>query len=363
MKVHLEDLFHVFNFKNIPKLNLFQRLLTVTKERKIESKAILQWQLNYLKVAIDTFTQAQIVVDFNSKLVLLNAQAISLFNLSLRDIGRPFQDLKLSYRPVELRSYIEQVYTEGCSLEVTGVTHRLTDESVCYLDVKIVPLKGNKNDYLGVSIIFTDMTLSHRLQEQLSDSQQKLDTTIEELQLSNQEAESLNEELQLSNEELETSKEELQSMNEEIETANRELLSTNNELQSINRILRQRTDELNETNEFLESLFASIGACVIVIDRAFSILSWNQEAEDLWGLRAEETKGQEFFSLDIGLPCEQLREMIQVCLSPGVKHQVMALDAINRRGKLIRCNVTCKPLNRRNQQRQGVILLMEQVYF
>ncbi len=55
--------------------------------------------------------------------------------------------------------------------------------------------------------------------------------------------------------------------------------------------------------------------------------------------------------------------MIQVCLSPGVKHQIMAIDAINSLGKPIRCNVTCKPLNRKNQQRQGVILLMEQVYF
>lgn len=351
----------MLNFKNIPKINLFQRLLSFAKDQKQESKAMLQWQLRYLKMAIDTFTQAQIVVDFNSKLVLLNAQASSLFNLSPRDIGRPFQDLKLSYRPVELRSYIEQVYTENSSLEVTGVTHRLADESVCYFDVKIVPLKGNNNDYLGVSIIFTDVTLYHQLQKQLSDSQQKLETTIEELQFSNQEAESLNEELQLSNEELETSKEELQSMNEEIETVNRELLSTNNELQNINRILRQRTDELNETNEFLESLFTSLGACVIVVDQAFRILSWNQEAEDLWGLRAEETKGQDFFYLDIGLPCEQLREMIQACLSQGLKHQVMVLDAINRRGKQICCSVRCKPLNRRNQQLQGVILLIEQV--
>ena len=351
----------MLNIKNIPKINLFQRLLTFAKDRKQESKAMLQWHLSYLKMAIDTFTQAQIVVDYNSKLILINAQASSLFNLSLRDIGRPFQDLKLSYRPVELRSYIEQVYTDDSSLEVTGVIHQLADKSVCYLDVKIVPLKANYNEYLGVSIIFTDVTLYHQLQEQLLDSQQKLETTIEELQLSNQEAESLNEELQLSNEELETSKEELQSMNEEIESVNQELLFANNELQNINRILRQRTDELNDTNEFLESLFTSLGVCVIVVDQGFRILSWNQEAEELWGLRAEETKDQDFFSLDIGLPCEQLRTIIQACLSQEVKPQVIVLDAINRQGKSIHCKITCKPLQRRNQQQQGVILLIEQV--
>ena len=43
---------------------------------------------------------------------MANAAARRLFGLSARDVGRPFQDLELSYRPVELRSRMEQVLEE-----------------------------------------------------------------------------------------------------------------------------------------------------------------------------------------------------------------------------------------------------------
>ena len=43
---------------------------------------------------------------------LTNRQAEPLFGVSPRDVGRPFRDLDLSYRPVELRAYIEQAQVE-----------------------------------------------------------------------------------------------------------------------------------------------------------------------------------------------------------------------------------------------------------
>jgi two-component system CheB/CheR fusion protein len=38
----------------------------------------------------------------------------------------------------------------------------------------------------------------------------------------------------------------------------------------------------------------------------------------------------------------------------------MLVDATNRRGKAIKCRVSCSPLLAHNKQRQGVILLMEE---
>ena len=49
---------------------------------------------------------------FGGRLVAANIRAETLFNLRPRDLGRPFQDLEVSYRPVELRSIIEHVTTE-----------------------------------------------------------------------------------------------------------------------------------------------------------------------------------------------------------------------------------------------------------
>jgi two-component system CheB/CheR fusion protein len=36
------------------------------------------------------------------------------------------------------------------------------------------------------------------------------------------------------------------------------------------------------------------------------------------------------------------------------------VDAINRRGKAIKCRITCSPLMNAGKKRQGVILLMEE---
>src|SRR5262249_28505216 len=51
----------------------------------------------------------QLVVDQSGQLALLNHRASSLFALSDRDLGRPFQDLEVSFRPAELRSQIGAV--------------------------------------------------------------------------------------------------------------------------------------------------------------------------------------------------------------------------------------------------------------
>jgi two-component system CheB/CheR fusion protein len=54
----------------------------------------------------------QLAVDLADKLKVAIAAAESLFNLRPRDLGRPFSELEVSYRPAELRSRIEKVKTE-----------------------------------------------------------------------------------------------------------------------------------------------------------------------------------------------------------------------------------------------------------
>ncbi len=44
-----------------------------------------------------------------------------LFGISPRDVGRPFRDLELSYRPLELRRHIEQAQDEGRTVRVTEI--------------------------------------------------------------------------------------------------------------------------------------------------------------------------------------------------------------------------------------------------
>ncbi len=139
---------------------------------------------------------------------------------------------------------------------------------------------------------------------------------------------------------------------------NEELQSTNEELQSINEELRDRTEEVNRVNAFMEAILTSLRMGMVVVDNRLSIQLWNSGAANLWGLLAEEVQGSFFFDLDIGLPVDELRTPIRACQNGVSEYQEVVLNAINRRGKTIRCRVVCTSLIVANQQ-QGVILLME----
>jgi two-component system CheB/CheR fusion protein len=283
-----------------------------------------------------------------------------MFSLNSKDVGRPLQDLEISYRPAELRSLIEQAHSERRSITQTSVERRFATGESQLLDIVVSPLHDEAAIPVGASVTFLDMTRYYRLQEELQRSREEIQTANEELQSSNEELETTNEELQSSNEELETTNEELQSTNEELETMNEELQSTNEELQTVNEELRTRTDELNRSNAFLESVLTSIRSGAVVVDHNMDVLVWNERATDLWGLRADEVLRKSLLNLDIGLPVEQLRTVIRQCLTGEADFRELVLDATTRRGKSIRCRITCAPLTNAAQRREGAILLMDE---
>ncbi|MEM9903969.1 MAG: CheR family methyltransferase [Cyanobacteria bacterium P01_D01_bin.44] len=345
-------------FSKVSNVNLRDRLFVMAQTGDQEAGDRLAGHIRLRDAAFNAIAIAQMVIDFGGNLIMANHLARSTFGLNLQDVGRPLQDLEISYRPLELRSRIEQVYNERIAVTIEDVMRTLPDGKPQFFDVQLTPLQENGSDLVGVSITFTDVTRYHDLQTELQRSNQELETANEELQSSNEELETTNEELQSTNEELETTNEELQSTNEELETMNEELQSTNEELQTINDELRLRTDEVNQSNAYLNSILASIRAGVVVLDRQFNILTWNQETEEFWGLRTHEVEGQSFWNLDIGLPVDQLRDAIRACLN-GENRLELELDAINRRGQSFACRVTCTPLMGPNEERQGIILLME----
>ena len=312
------------------------------------------------ELALDESPVARIVVESNGTLAMANHRARVLFTINPKDIGRRLQDLEISYRPLELRSLIEQAYAERRSVTHTSVERRFQGGEPQYFDVVVAPLFDDATNPLGVGITFLDVTRYSSMAGELQRSREEIQTTSEELQSSNEELETTNEELQSSNEELETTNEELQSTNEELETMNEELQSTNEELQTVNEELRQRTDEMNTLNAFLESVLTGLRAAAVVVNQNMNVLIWNKRAEDLWGLRADEVQGRSLLNLDIGLPVAPLAGVIRPCLDGEVAHQQTTLDAVNRRGKKIKCKVTCSPLITSSGKREGVILLMEE---
>jgi two-component system CheB/CheR fusion protein len=291
------------------------------------------------EVLFDLGPVAEIAVDMAGTLALANERATRLLRLSPQDIGRPLQDLEVSYRPVELRSCIDQAHAERRPVVVKDAAWTTPSGDKGTFDVQVVPLYDRGGRFLGTSVFFNDMTRYKKLQQDLLESNRELETAYEELQSTNEELETTNEELQSTIEELETTNEELQSTNEELETMNEELQSTNEELQTINDELRLRSTELNQVNIFMESILASVRGGVVVVDEDMRIMVWNAKMEDLWGLRVDEVRDRHFLNLDIGLPADELKQIIRACLSGQNASQEIIVAARNRRGKAIQCRV------------------------
>ena len=208
-----------------------------------------------LGAAFDDEIHAQLVVDAEGTLVIANRHACHFFQIIPSDVGRPFRDLALSYRPMELRGPIEDALRTGQLVRLTDVELTHASDGVQQLEVEICPLLRDRT-VLGASLTFIDMSQKRQLQGQLERTKQELEIGYEELQATN--------------EELETSNEELQSTVEEVQT-------TNEELQSVNHELDIRTEELERATAFHETVLSGLPAGVMVLDESLRVLIWNRQ--------------------------------------------------------------------------------------
>ena len=258
---------------------------------------------------------AQVVVDGQNRVAGVNQAARALFSLRPRDVGRSLQDLDLSYRPLELRSLIDEVRKQRGSVFGGDVRWQRGNEEPRTLDVQLDPLALSGEQFAGVIISYVDVT-EHR---------------------------ALEDDLERARRELETAYEELQSTVEELETTNEELQSTNEELETMNDELRERTDETLQANSFLASVLSGIQQGVVVVDRELRVLAWSRHATDLWGLRDDEVEGEHLLNLDVGIPVQLLRDPIRSVLA-GEQAAEVELDGHDRRGKPVNVRIGVAPL-------------------
>ncbi len=347
-------------FTKTRNLSVRERFDVMTEARTFRAHSQMSETTRLRADAFDNSPNAQIVIDQLGKIVLLNARARDSFNLNSDLVGTPIKDLQLSYRPIDMRSLIDDVLNKREMIETKPIRWPSdSNDERCY---KIIaqPLESGGTAHAGVNLSFIDVTELIDLQTNLEHANQELETAYEELQSANEELETTNEELNSTVEELETTNEELQSTNEELETMNEELQSTNEELETINVELQVRTAELNAANLMMESILSRSLIGVIVVDREMRVIVWNRRSEDLWGLRAGEVLNQFLLNLDIGFPVEEFRQPIRACLADKDARVRFEVQALNRRGRTVDCAVTCDPLVRDGTNVDGVILWVEE---
>jgi two-component system, chemotaxis family, CheB/CheR fusion protein len=310
------------------------------------------------EAGFDASPLPQLLIDGGGILAAANQAARNTFGIAESDIGRPLQDLEVSYRPFEIRSRIEVASAERRQVLERGIDAVIDGHGRTF-DIAVSPLMVSNGDLHGVSVTYTDVTKYRAVTDEAATLRHRLDTAHEELQSAVEELETTNEELQSTNEELETTNEELQSTNEELETMNEELQSTNDELHRLNIELHERSDALDDANHALEAILTSLQSAVIVLSTDLRVHVWNSHAEELWGIRADEAVGEHLMKLDIGLPLDVLRQPMRDTLTDPDHQGDITVDAINRRGRQVRCRVRITPLRRQDGTPSGLVLLLD----
>ena len=130
----------------------------------------------------------------------------------------------------------------------------------------------------------------------MSQLENELKATREDLQGMIEELESSNEEMKASNEEMMSMNEEMQSVNEELETSKEELQSTNEELQTVNNQLNLKLAELNATNNDITNLLDSTDIPTIFLSMDFRIRRFTPSATKLFHLQPS----------DVGRPIDDI---------------------------------------------------------
>jgi two-component system CheB/CheR fusion protein len=317
--------------------------------------------LRLLDAVVNESGTALLVVDDAGLVSLANTTARVLLGVGDADIGRPFQDLPISYRPMELRGPIDESFRHRRAVRLEDQEYRLNQSEVMQLSIDIRPLPRPDGSIQAVLLIFTDNTRMHRMQSELEAAQGNLENSIEELQSANEELETTNEELQSTNEELETTNEELQSTNEELETLNEEARSSNEEMESVNEELRIQAEQASSYRLYLESVLRAMNGGIIVLDHKRAIQSWNRWSENTWGLRTEEVVGTSFDTLDIGLPIQQLRDGMAAVQNEHEEQVEKVLEGVDRRGRRILCRVVISGLLDETGGNHGLVLLLQDI--
>jgi two-component system, chemotaxis family, CheB/CheR fusion protein len=284
---------------------------------RVEAGATLRAQR-----ALDVLPAAVMIIDMTDTILAWNPAAEALFDIAqAAALTRKFRDLDVSYRVEGLRARIEDVKARHAPAQMENATFGRRNGDTVHADISILPLV-EAHRLVGVLVFAVEATEHARLKDQMGRIAEQHATAIEELQSTNEELETTNEELQSTNEELETTNEELQSTNEELETTVEELQAANTELGALNAELEGRTSELNRLESSHQALLNSLEHGLAVLNRDGVVTLWNQAADRMLGLRAEQVVNRPFFALPLGDAAGQGRAAFERALSGAVAADV-----------------------------------------
>jgi len=230
---------------------------------------------------LETLRLGVLVLGTDDTVVQNNTAILVLYGLSPAELApRRLQDTDLFTRMPDLALHLQASRLHNETVRFQNRVNGGGDQHL--LEVTVRPILDERGTRTGTLIYCEDVTVQEKLQTTI----EELESTSEELQSANEELETTNEELQSTNEELETTNEELQSTNEELETTNKELQSLNDELETTNQELEERSKDLDQINSLYAQTLEKIRLPVLLVNAERKIEFWNSMAMRLFGLKS-----------------------------------------------------------------------------
>ncbi|HIH04190.1 MAG TPA: PAS domain-containing protein, partial [Methanoregulaceae archaeon] len=143
--------------------------------------------------------------------------------------------------------------------------------------------------------------------EELRQTRERLQGTIEEMEASR-------EDVQLAYEEMQSTNEELQSTNEELTTSKEELQSLNEELVTVNQELQRKIEELSKANNDVRNLLDATDIATLFLDRGLAIQRFTAPAKGVLNL----------IPTDVGRPIGDLALNLRYDSLAGDAREVLA---------------------------------------
>lgn len=308
-------------------------------------------------ILLNHYTPASVVINKDLEIIQIRGSTGEYLEPSP---GKPSFNLIKMVRGglgFELRSAISKVKKSGSPFRKEHLPIK-QNTSTRHVTIEVLPLKAASTEphYL---VLFEDtkrvsqkeiLPSGQKVEQskrgakdrRITELEQKLAQTHEDMRSIAEEQEATNEELQTASEEILSSNEELQSINEELETSKEELESTNEELTTVNEELQNRNEQLIDARNYAEAIIRTVQIPLLVLDRDLRVKTANRSFHEMFQVTEEETAGNFIYDLgDRQWDIPGLRRLLHEILPknnffdnyeiehtfPSIGHKIMLLNA------------------------------------
>lgn len=136
-------------------VNLKQRFYTKELSLTCENSSYSDYKNHFWETVFELSPVAQIIIDRNDHLISANQQAMLLFELTLNDMKRPFQNLEFG-KIINFEALAEHFNCDRYPIKLKNIEW-ITPESTRFFDVEIIPIFNTKSQQFENIMTFLEI--------------------------------------------------------------------------------------------------------------------------------------------------------------------------------------------------------------